>query len=1004
MQNPRRFRLAVLAAAIVIQFAQGVATALVVAQARERALAAAAETVERVARGVEASINLTFGQVEATLAGLPTVLAPFVAADGRLDAALAGRLLRELNSQNLIFRDLLLLGPDGQPLASALPVSRRQPPPLPAPSGFAAAAAPGGAVMIGGPVQSAASGEWTLFFARSLEIPGLGPATGVAEVPLPVIRSLLGVGGESPGLRVALERADGTLLASLPHDEMRIGERLRPAASSLADHGDGREVIAGRLGGGPMLVAARSTLYAELFIAATKDAEIALADWRRDRERALIASGAAALLVAAIALALSVALAQRERAEAERARFRRTLENALEAMSDGFVMFDAEDRLVVCNSRYRDFHRISTPFIQPGARFEDILRKGALRGQYPQVGEDVEGWVREMVAWHRGDNPPMERLLPDGRWVLITERRTPDGGTVGICTDITALKRTMEELAAARDAAAAAGEAKSQFLARMSHELRTPLNGVLGFAQLLLDDPRLAPDQREQVRTLHEAGRHVLELVNGLLDLSKIEAGRLDLHMREVALRPLLEGCAALLRPEVDRKGIGFRLDAPEDLPEAVEGDPTRLRQLVLNLLSNAVKFTPPGGLVTLRARRLVGPPAREGLRIEVQDSGPGVPADKRHMLFEEFVQLGGDGSGAEATGTGLGLAISARLVALMRGRIGCDSEPDKGALFWVELPLRSLRPAPAAPRGAPPAPDAATACPASATPPSRERRRVLVVDDVPANRLLTCAMLDAAGYQAVAVSDGAAAVTVAEREDFDAVLMDVQMPGMDGLEASRRIRALPGRRGRVPIIALTASVLPDQIAACRAAGMDGHLAKPVERRALAAALGLLAQPAPAAPSPAPEAAAAAAPLADAEGAEAPPLLDEAVLARLAADLGPAARGILADFVGELRRALALVTDALAPGRTDPIALRQGAHRLVGAGRTLGALRLVAAAERLQRAAAAGATEEARALQAAVLALAGVTLAELEARPEMAPPEGVADTAEAAAQAEPQRV
>src|SRR5690606_15349064 len=147
--------------------------------------------------------------------------------------------------------------------------------------------------------------------------------------------------------------------------------------------------------------------------------------------------------------------------------------------------------------------------------------------------------------WRRGDNPPMERLLPDGRWLLITERRTPDGGTVGIRTDITALKRTMEELAAARDASAAAGEAKSQFLARISHELRTPLNGVLGFAQLLLDDPRLAPDQREQVRTLHEAGRHVLELVNGLLDLSKIEAGRLDLRMREVALRPLFDGCAA---------------------------------------------------------------------------------------------------------------------------------------------------------------------------------------------------------------------------------------------------------------------------------------------------------------------------------------------------------------------------------------------------------------------------------------------------------------------------
>jgi signal transduction histidine kinase len=291
--------------------------------------------------------------------------------------------------------------------------------------------------------------------------------------------------------------------------------------------------------------------------------------------------------------------------------------------------------------------------------------------------------------------------------VLITERRTPDGGTVGIRTDITALKRTMEELAAARDAAAVAGEAKSQFLARMSHELRTPLNGVLGFAEVLLHDGRLAPDQAEQVRTLHEAGRHLLALVNGLLDLLKIEAGRLDLQQDEVELWPLLEGCAALLGPEVERKALQFTLDAADDLPEQVEADPTRLRQLLLNLLSNAVKFTPAGGCVALRARRLLAAPLAEGtaapplLRFEVQDSGPGVPPDQRHLLFEDFVQLGsGVGAAPEAAGTGLGLAISARLVALMGGRIGCDSEPGQGALFWVELPLREWR-APPRPRTA---------------------------------------------------------------------------------------------------------------------------------------------------------------------------------------------------------------------------------------------------------------------------------------------------------------
>ncbi len=203
--------------------------------------------------------------------------------------------------------------------------------------------------------------------------------------------------------------------------------------------------------------------------------------------------GAAALsvLIIALSVALLLWLRSREAAEAERQRWRATLESAIESMSDGFVMFDAEDRLVACNTRYKDFYRISAPFIVPGARFEDIMREGAKRGQYPQAGPDIEAFVREMTAWHRGNNPPIERLLPDGRWVLITERRTPDGGTVGIRTDITAMKRAMAELAEARDQAKAAAEAKSAFLSRMSHELRTPLNSILGFAQLLAADDRL---------------------------------------------------------------------------------------------------------------------------------------------------------------------------------------------------------------------------------------------------------------------------------------------------------------------------------------------------------------------------------------------------------------------------------------------------------------------------------------------------------------------------------
>ena len=215
-------------------------------------------------------------------------------------------------------------------------------------------------------------------------------------------------------------------------------------------------------------------------------------------------------------------------------------------------MFDAADRLVVCNQRYRDFYAVSAPFIVPGARFEDIIREGATRGQYPQAGEDIEAFVAAIKAWHRGDHPSMERLLPDGRWVLVTERSTPDGGTVGIRTDITALKHAMADLAQARDAAAAATEAKSRFLARMSHELRTPLNGVLGLAQVLARDPALSGEQRTQAETLESAGRHLVAVANDVLDLAKVEAGRLELRLTPVDLPALLRDCATMVRPAAD--------------------------------------------------------------------------------------------------------------------------------------------------------------------------------------------------------------------------------------------------------------------------------------------------------------------------------------------------------------------------------------------------------------------------------------------------------------------
>lgn len=950
MNSPLLLRRAIFVGAIVLLLAQTAATLMIIGRAREAQIAAAQEAVERISLATEASINRAFVQVDAMLAGLPALLAHF-AQDGRMDVAVLNRVLRQLNNQNFTYRDILLLGPNGLPIATALPVSRRRRLPLPVETGFSELAERGGGVSIGGPVQNPTTGEWTLFFARNITVVGLGPVLAVAEVPVPSVRALLNAAGESPGTRTTLERDDGVLLASAPHDETRIGQRLVPMPRPTTPAAP-PTIQTSRFNGAPVFAAVRPTLYPALIVTTTMEVDAALAGWYRDRVRAFAVSSVLGMVIILVALVLMIMLRQRERAEEERARAWRTLENALESMSEGFVMFDAEDRLIACNSRYKDFYRISAPFIQPGASFEHIMREGAKRGQYPQAGDDIEAFVAESKAFHLGNQPPMERLLPDGRWVLITERRTPDGGTVGIRTDITALKRAMQDLAAARDAAAAAGEAKSRFLARVSHELRTPLNSVLGFAQVLLQDPRLAPDQREQVKTLHEAGRHLLDLVNGLLDLSKIEAGRLDLQPRPVVLRPLLEGCATLLAPEVARKSLAFHLDLDPALPEAAELDPTRLRQLLLNLLSNAVKFTPNGGRVELRLRR----PAEDLLRIEVQDTGPGVPADKRHLLFEDFVQLTPHGSGGETQGTGLGLAISARLVGLMGGRIGCDDAAGGGALFWVEIPLKPAEPPPT------------EATEETAAPPleGAEPLRILVVDDVGANRQIARAMLESAGHVVETAEDGMSALLALKRGSFDAVLMDLQMPGMDGFETTRRIRALDPPACDVPVIALTASALPEQVEATRRAGMDGHLVKPLDRQVLLQALrSLPARRVPAAPP------------ADAAPATAP-YLDGTTLDVLERELGHAAHGILAEFVGEVRRALSLLSNASPAEKAEPGHVQHAAHRLVGAARTLGASRLAAEAEALQNAARGG--DPSPDLQAAVIAVARATLAELERR------------------------
>ncbi|MBI1197109.1 MAG: response regulator [Phenylobacterium sp.] len=377
---------------------------------------------------------------------------------------------------------------------------------------------------------------------------------------------------------------------------------------------------------------------------------------------------------------------------------------------------------------------------------------------------------------------------------------------------------------AAQARAQAASQAKSDFLATMSHEIRTPLNSILGFAELVAEDPGLTEANRRRLELVGRAGRSLADLVNDLLDFSRVEAGRMELSPGPAAPAAVLRDAAAIVEPTAEAKGLALvvEVEARGDAdPEArLMLDETRLRQVLLNLLANAVKFTAEGRV----GARLVLGPALGQMLFEVTDTGIGIAPEVRSRLFQRFSQADSSIT-RHYGGAGLGLAISKALVRIMGGDIGVESTPGQGSRFWVRLDAE-----PAAVAASPEA--SADLVEAEARP-----ARILLVDDHPMNRELGEALLVLAGCDVATADDGAAAVEAARHEVFDLILMDVHMPGMDGLTATRTIRALPGASAATPIVALSADARPEQIARCRAAGMKGHVAKPIHRERLLAAV-----------------------------------------------------------------------------------------------------------------------------------------------------------------------
>jgi signal transduction histidine kinase/CheY-like chemotaxis protein/HPt (histidine-containing phosphotransfer) domain-containing protein len=969
--NPNRFTIT---CATIVAIIIAIGTGLFLSTLRDRILAENERELANTALILARQVESVFAAVEDTHNGTVDHIAELGTASGDLDAAMARKevhvKLRDRATGMPFIGSLTLVNSSGK----VVNFSRQWPVPtidVTDRDFFKALSAdPALRSFVSEPVRNRASGTRVVHLARRISGPGgefRGLISGAME--LTYFEDFFADIALAPGSAIELLRADSTLLLRHPKDDTALGARdagtlarklvaSSPSGAAVGrdtPNGEERAVAAHRVDGYPVIVAVSRTtgaIYAGWTVTAQWFGAIAVLT-------ILMIVGMVILVLRLFGKEQDLIRSRAAHEQSEQLRVHsQRFDLALSNMSQGLSMFDAQQRLIVSNARYAQIYDLPSALLRPGTTLREILQYRIARGNGPENDRDYVDKRLESVAEHAFFKAV--NLLRDGRTIAVVHQPMPDGGWVATHEDITELRRSELERAQAiaqaelfheRELAAeAANKAKSDFLAVMSHEIRTPMTAVIGLSSVLLET-KLDEDQHHIAETIHESSNTLHALLNDILDVSKLDAGKIEFEAAPFSLRALIDNAASIVEASARQKSIALDCKIDAAIPGALIGDQTRIRQVVLNLMANAIKFS-DSGVVEIAARCLSRSVGSVTFACAIRDSGIGIAPEHLGKLFGDFSQA--DSSiNRRFGGTGLGLAICKRIVVQMGGDIRVASAPGAGTTFEFTLTL------PVASESDLASPDGATdnAGFADALATLDQPLHVLLAEDNPTNQFVFRKLMQNFRIDVTVAANGIEAVEHARRRTFDIVFMDMRMPEMDGLEATRRIRALGGAWSHVPIVALTANAFADDVKACRDAGMTEFVPKPMRKKALIEKLALLLADHPALGPLSPSMALPVTPAAEVAIADVAPVLDTVTLNCLREEIdSDGVRAAFDVFVQETCVSLAMMRKLANDDR--PATLREEAHQLKGAAATFGLCQLSDLARTLEMSSASLAADE----------------------------------------------